>query len=113
VLHSGELGANVFTVFLLNPFLPILVIVAAVLALLLAYVRRQPVLGTVILVEVLAVLLYTCVFFLVIAPVLGIAALAFSVAILSLLWRGNLILKDIPTLLVAGVGCAAVLLLFG
>jgi hypothetical protein len=102
-----------FGLFLFNPILPILLIAAAVLALLLAYVRGQPRLGTVIAVEVLAALLYTCLFFLVIAPVLGIAALVVSAAILALLWSGDLIVKDVPTLLVAGTGCAAVLVLFG
>ena len=101
-----------FEDFFLNAVLPIFA-AGAILGLVLAYVRNQPIFRTIAFVEGLGVLIYVCVVLFVIAPVLGIGAAIAVIATLTLLWRGNVIQKDIPTLLVGGLGMATVVLLFG
>lgn len=112
-LPAKQRGSAVPTFFdVLFPFLPLYFLSAAVLGLLLAYFRAQPILPTIALVVGLAVLLYTCVILFLLVPVLGTAAAIAALAVLALLWRRNFIPKDGPTLLVATLGMAAILLLF-
>ena len=96
--------------FFLNPVLPMLLLVGGVLGVLIAYVRKRPIVTTVTVVETVAIIVYACTFLLFIAPVIGIGAVVLAFATLGCLWRTKLIQPHAFTILTASVVSAVLLL---
>jgi hypothetical protein len=87
--------------FILNPVLPILVVVGALLGVLFGYVRGRAMLPTVLLVVGVALVVYVCAFLTVLGPILGAVTTAMVLAGFLAAWWGKFARRE--TLHIVGI----------